>query len=196
MDYQIIGLYCLIVIAVFQAPAEQQKFHGRGNVGSPRKPTYQHKTGPKHHGPNGAAPFPVPLTYYPPVTPLYHTMVPVPPIPTPGYPHPFPSGAFARGDGRFVRPGTDVPSKSFVRPANGDFQSPLHANSSAYESNSVERGSNPKDQDGHMDPSRSTQRPAAMNHNFHAQQPMGPRYFIRPFPGPAGFVSGANFPGS
>ncbi|XP_057802054.1 la-related protein 1A isoform X2 [Salvia miltiorrhiza] len=176
-----------------QPAPEQQKFHGRGNIRSPRKPIYQHKTGPKHHGPNVAAPFPVPLPYYPPA---FHTMVPMPPNSAPGYPYPFPPGAFPRVDGRLVKPGGDATSKPFVPPANGEFQSPLHANSNAHDSNSVERKPNVKEQDGQMNPSWNNQRPAAFNNNFHLQQTMGSRAFIRPpFLVPAGFIEGANFQG-
>ncbi|KAH6814283.1 LA RNA-binding protein [Perilla frutescens var. frutescens] len=177
--------------AVQPALLEQQKFHGRGNIRSPRKPVYQHKTGPKHHGPNGAAPFPAPLPYYPQtVTPLFHAMVPMPPISASGYPYPFPSGAFHRVDGRLVKSGGDVP------PANGDIQSSLNANSNVHDSNSVERRPNAKEQDGQMNPSWNNQRPSAINNNFPLQQTMGPRPFIRPpFLVPTGFVDGANFPG-
>lgn len=92
---------------------------------------------------------------------------------TPGYHYPFPPGAFARVDGRFVKSGSDAPSKPFV-----------------------ERGPNAKEQDGQMNPSWSTQSPPAINHNFHVQQAMGPRHFIRPLlPALTGFVDGANLPG-
>ncbi|KAL1555149.1 la-related protein 1A-like [Salvia divinorum] len=180
-------------LPVMRPAPEQQKFHGRGNIRSPRKPAYQHKTGPKHHAPNGASPFPVPLPYYPP---LFHTMVPISPNSAPGYPYPFPPGGFPRVDGRLVKPGGDATSKPFVSPVNGDIQSSPHANSNAHDSSSVERKPNVKEQDGQMNPSWNNQRPAAFNNNFHLQQPMVPRPFIRPpFLVPAGFIDGANFQG-
>lgn len=115
---------------------------------------------------------------------------------TPGYHYPFPPGAFARVDGRFVKSGSDAPSKPFVPPANGNFQSSRHANSNAHDSNFVERGPNAKEKDGQMNPSWSTQSPPAINHNFHVQQTMGPRHFVRPLlPALPGFVDGANLPG-
>ncbi|XP_041998139.1 la-related protein 1A-like [Salvia splendens] len=178
---------------LMQPAPEQQKFHGRGNIRSPRKPTYQHKTGPKHHGPNGASPLPVPLPIY---SPLFHAMVPIPPNSAPGYPYPFPPGGFPRVDGRLVKPGGDATSKPFVPPANGGIQSSPHANSNAHDSNSVERKPNVKEQDGQMNPSWNNQRPAGFNNNFHLQQTMVPRPFIRPpFLVPAGFIDGANFQG-
>ncbi|XP_042002607.1 la-related protein 1A-like [Salvia splendens] len=178
---------------VMRPAPEQQKFHGRGNIRSPRKPTYQQKTGSKHHGPNGASPLPVPLPIYPP---LFHTMVPIPPNSAPGYPYPFPPGGFPRVDGRLVKPGGDATSKPFVPPVNGDMQTLPRANSNSHDFSSVERKPNVKEQDGQMNPSWNNQRPAGFNNNFHLQPPMVPRPFIRPpFLVPAGFIDGANFQG-
>lgn len=157
---------------------------------------HQQKTGPKH-GPNGVTPFPVPLPYYPPtVTPLFHAMVPMPPISAPGYAYQFPPGTFPRVDSQLAKSGNDAPSKAFVPPANGDFQSSPQANSNAHDSNSVGRRPNAKEQGGQTNPSWNNQRPVAMNNNFRLHQTWGPRPFIRPpFFGPTGFVDGPNFPG-
>ncbi|KAL0390750.1 UNVERIFIED_CONTAM: La-related protein 1A [Sesamum calycinum] len=147
---------------------EQQKFHGRGNIKSPRRPYYQNKAGPKH-GSNGLPSYPVPLPYYPPTfPPVFHTMVP--PISSPGHSYQFPPGPLPRADAQLVKSGSD--------PAQASFHMP-----------------NTKEQGGQMNPSWNNQRPAASN-NFHLQQPLGPRPFIRPpFYGPTGFVDGPNFPG-
>lgn len=119
----------------------------------------------------------------------------MPPNSAPGYPYPFPPGAFPRVDGHLVKSGGDAPPKPFVSPANGDFQSQQHANSNAHDS--VERKPNAKEQDGQVNPSWNNQRPAAPNSNFHLQQTMGPRPFMRPpFLVPAGFINGANFQGT
>lgn len=163
---------------------------------SPRKPypMHQHKTGPKH-GPNGAPPFLMPSPYYPqPVPPHFHSMVPMHPIPAPGYGYQFLPGAFPRVDGQSAKSGSDASSQAFVPPVNGELQSSPHANSNAR--NSEGRRSNAKEQGGQSNPSWNNQRPVAVN-NFHLQHPMGPRSFMRPPPffGPTGFVDGPNYPG-
>ncbi|KAI3461183.1 hypothetical protein Pfo_017846 [Paulownia fortunei] len=178
------------------ATVEQQKFHGRGNIKSPRRPysMHQNKTGPKH-GPNGVPPFPAPLTYYPPtVAPVFHTMVPIPPISAPGYAYQFHPGPFPRADAQLVKSGSDR-AQAFAPPVNGGFQPSPHGDSKANDSSSVGRRPSTKEQCGQMNPSWNNQRPAASN-NFHLQQTMGPRPFIRPpFFGSTGFVDGPNFPG-
>ncbi|KAI3450077.1 hypothetical protein Pfo_006742 [Paulownia fortunei] len=180
------------------ATVEQQKFHGRGHIKSPRKPypMHQNKTGPKH-GPNGVTPFPVPLPYYPPtVTPLFHTMVPMAPISAPGYAYQFPPGPFPRVDTQLVKSGGDAPPQAFVPPANGGFQPSPRTDPNVHDSYSVARRPNAKEQGGQTNTSWNNQRPVANNNNFHLQQTMGPRPLIRPpFFGPTGFADGRNFPG-
>ncbi|KAK6164047.1 hypothetical protein DH2020_000911 [Rehmannia glutinosa] len=180
------------------ATVEQQKFHGRGHIKSPRKPypMHQNKTGPKHV-PNGVTPFPVPVPYYhPTVTPFFHTMVPVAPIPAPGYAYQFPPGHFLRVDPQMVKSGSDAPSQAFMPSANGGFQPSPHTDSTAHDSNYTGRRPNAKEQGGQTNPSWNNQRPFATNNNFHMQQNVGPRPLVRPpFLGPAGFVDGSNFQG-
>ncbi|KAL0435278.1 UNVERIFIED_CONTAM: La-related protein 1A [Sesamum radiatum] len=174
------------------ATVGQQKFHGRGNIKSSRK-TYpaHHRTGPKH-GPNGVPPFPVTLPYYaPPVPPVFHSMFPVPPISAPGYAYQFPTRPFPRVDTQFAKSGSDASLPAFVPPANGVFQPAPSPDSSAHHSNFVGRRSDAKEQVGQRNPSWNNQRPLAINNNFHFQQTMGPRSFIRPpYYGPTGFIDG------
>lgn len=189
---------CLTVFAGVQATLEQQKFHGRGNIKSPRKPypTHQNRTGPKN-GPNGAAPFHPPLSYYPPaIAPGFHTVMPMPPLSAPGYAYQFPPGPFPRVDNQLGKSGTDAPSQAFVPPTNGGFQLSPRADAKAHDSNSVGRRPKVKEQGTQTNPSWNNQWPVATNNNFHMQQAMGPRPFIRSqFLGPAGFVDGPSFPG-
>ncbi|KAK4419682.1 La-related protein 1A [Sesamum alatum] len=176
---------------------EQQKFHGRGNIKSSRKPyPAHHRTGPKH-GPHGVPPFPVPLPYYAPaVPPVFHSMVPVPPISAPGYAYPLPPRPFPRVDTQFVKSGSDASLQAFVPPANGVFQPSSSPDSSAHDSNSVGRRPDTKEQVGQRNPSWKNQRPFAVNNTFHFQQTMGPRSFIRPpYFGPTGFIDGPNVAG-
>ncbi|KAL0459085.1 UNVERIFIED_CONTAM: La-related protein 1A [Sesamum latifolium] len=180
-----------------EATVEQQKFHGRNNIKSSRKPyPAHHRTGPKH-GPNGVPPFPVPLPYYaPPVPPVYHSMFPVPPISAPGYAYQFPPRPFPRVDTQFVKSGSDASLPAFVPPANGVFQPAPSPDSSAHDSNSVGRRSDAKEKIGQRNPSWNNQRPLVVNNNFHFQQTMGPRSFIRPpYYGPTGFIDGPNVSG-
>ncbi|XP_011090202.1 la-related protein 1A isoform X1 [Sesamum indicum] len=174
--------------------AEQQKFHGCGNIKSPRRPYYQNKAGPKH-GSNGLPPYPVPLPYYPPTfPPVFHTMVP--PISSPGHSYQFPHSPLPRADAQLVKSGSD-PAQAFVSPVNGGggFQPSPRADQRVRDSSSAGRRPNTKEQGGQMNPSWNNQRSAASN-NFHLQQPLGPRPFIRPpLFGPTGFVDGPNFPG-
>lgn len=158
----------------------------------PRKPypMHQHKTGPKH-GPNGVPPYPMPPPYYPPtVAPHFRPMVPIPPIPGPGYTYQFLPGTFPRVDNQSVKSGSDAPSQGFVPPANGELQSSPHANSNARDSDSAGRRSNAKEQGGQSNPSWNNQRPVAIN-NFLSRPYMRPPYF-----GPTGFVDGPNYPGT
>lgn len=162
------------------ATVEQQKFHGRSNVKSPRRPYYMHrnKIGPKH-SPNCMPPFPVPLPYYTPaVTPVFHTMVPIPPISGPGYAYQLPPVPFPRADAQLVKSGID-PAQAFVPLANGGFPSSPRPDSSAHESSSVARRPNTKEQGGQISPSWNNQRALPPN-NYHFQQTMGPRPFARP----------------
>ncbi|PIM98011.1 hypothetical protein CDL12_29512 [Handroanthus impetiginosus] len=180
--------------AVQPATVELQTFHGRGNTKYPRKPytMHQNKTGLKH-GPNGVPPFAVPLPYYPP-TPVFHTMVPMSPISAPGYGYQFPPGPLPRGDAQSVK-SSDAPSQAFVPGANGGFQPPPGPDSSPHDSNSVGRRPNAKEQGGQANHLWHNQRPVTTN-NFHLQQTMGPRPFVRhPVFGPTGFVDGPNFIG-
>lgn len=188
----------LTVLLVFQATVEQQKFHGRGNIKSPRKPyPVHHRTGPKH-GPNGVPPFPVPLSYYAPaVPPVFHTMVPMPPISNLGSAYPFPPRPFPRVDTQFVKSGRDAPLQVFVPPANGVVQPSSCPDPSAHDSNSVGRMPDAKEQVGQRTPSWNNQRPVAISNNFHFQQTMGPRFFIRhPYFDPAGFIDGQHVTGT
>lgn len=155
--------------------------------------THQNKSGPKH-GPNGIPPYAVPLPYYPAtVTPFFHTMVPIPPTSAPGYAYQFPPRPFPRADAQLVKSGNDR-AQAFVPPVNGSFQPSARSDSSAH-TGSVGRRRSTNDQYGQMNPSWNNQRPVASN-NFHLQQTVGPRPFIRPpFFGPIGFVDGPNYPG-
>ncbi|CAA0805922.1 La-related protein 1A [Striga hermonthica] len=174
------------------AAVEQQKFHGRGHMRSPRKPgphpMHQNKTGLKH-GPNGVAPFPMPLPYYPPmVAPVYPAMIPMAPIPAPGYAYQLPPGPPPRVSTQLAKSGDDASSQTIVP------QPSPHNESNFQDSNSAGRRPNTKEQGGQVS-SWNNQRPFSIN-NFHFQQNMGPRNVVRPpFFGPSGFVDGSNFPG-
>ncbi|KAL0370295.1 UNVERIFIED_CONTAM: La-related protein 1A, partial [Sesamum angustifolium] len=105
-------------------------------------------------------------------------------------------GPLPRADAQLVKSGSD-PAQAFVSHVNGGggFQPSPRADQRVHDSSSVGRRPNTKEQGGQMNPSWNNQRPAASN-NFHLQQPLGPRPFIRPpFYGPTGFVDGQNFPG-
>ncbi|KAL8055646.1 hypothetical protein ABFX02_04G069000 [Erythranthe guttata] len=177
------------------ATLEQQKFHGRGNIKSPRKPYPMHqKIGPKNV-PNGVTPLHAPFPHPPPaIAPPFHAMMPMPPMAAPGYIYPFPPGRFGRIDNQLVKPGSDAPSpQAFVPPAKAGFQPSPRPDSNAYDA-----GRRPKvmEQGGETNPSWNNQWPVSTNQNFHSQQTAGPRPFIRPpFLGPTGFVDGPGFPG-
>ncbi|KAG8388908.1 hypothetical protein BUALT_Bualt02G0174200 [Buddleja alternifolia] len=198
MVLNIVSICLLRVLVQMLATIEQQKFHGRGNIRSPRRPypMHQNKTGPKR-GPNAVPPFPVPVPYYQPaVTPGFHTVVPIPSMPAPGYAYQFPHGPFQRADTRVAKSGSDASAQAFVPPVNGGFQPSKGADSSAHDSNYVGRRPNAKERGAQMNPSWNNQRPVATNNNFHMQQTMGPRPFIGPpFMGPAGLIDGSNFQG-
>ncbi|XP_047970273.1 la-related protein 1A-like isoform X1 [Salvia hispanica] len=177
---------------------EPQKFHGRGNFKSPRRPyaTHHNKNGPKH-GPNNIPPFSGPSPYGPypppPMTPHFHGMVPISPTPVPGSNYQFPARPFPRADAQMLKSGTD-PAKAYVPPMNGNFQPSLHADSSGHDSGSGGRRRITNEQHGPRNPSYNSQWPAS--HNFYMQQNVGPRPLIRPpFFGPAGIVDGPNYPG-
>ncbi|XP_073283796.1 la-related protein 1A-like [Primulina huaijiensis] len=190
---------CAAIPAV-PAPSKmkQQKMNGRTSFKNPRRPSamHQNKTGPKQ-APNGVPQFPVPLQYYAaPVTPFYHAMVPMAPIPPTGYTYPLPPGSFPRPDTQSGKPGSDTTAQDFVPLKDGAFRPFPRADSGAHHSNSVESSPREKERGRQVNPSWNNQRPAASNSNFHLQQNMGPRPFLRPpFSGPSGFVDGPNFPG-
>ncbi|KZV30589.1 la-related protein 1-like [Dorcoceras hygrometricum] len=177
---------------------EQQKMNGRSSFKNPRRPSamHQNRTGPKQ-APNGVPPFPVPLQYYAaPVTPVYHAMVPMPPIPPTGYAYPLSPGSFPRPDTQFGKSGSDTAAQDLVPVKDGGFRPFQHADSGAHDSSSVESSPRAKEQGRQVNPSWNNQRPVASNSNFHLQQNMGPRPFFRPsFSRPSGFVDGRNFPG-
>ncbi|KAH6834289.1 hypothetical protein C2S53_004652 [Perilla frutescens var. hirtella] len=174
---------------------EPQKFHGRGNFKSPRRPytTHQNKNAPKH-GPNNIPPFAVPVPYYPPtITPGFHTMVPISPTSVPGYGYQFPARPFPRADAQLVKPGSD-PAQAYAPPMNGNFQPSPRDDSSGHDSGSGGRRRSANEHYGQTNNSRNNQRPAS--NNFYMQQNVGPRHFIRPpFFRPTGFVDGPNYPG-
>ncbi|KAL3850200.1 hypothetical protein ACJIZ3_012082 [Penstemon smallii] len=180
------------------ATVEQQKFHGRPNIRSPRKPypMHQNKVGPKN-APNGVPPFPSHLPYYPPtLAPVFHPMVPMSPISAPGYAYQFSPGPFPRANAQSLKSNNDAPAQAFVPQVNGGFQPSPGSDSSAHDSNSNGRRPNPKEQGGQMNPSWNNQRSAATSNNIRFQQTMGPRPFIRPpVFGPTGFADGPNFSG-
>lgn len=173
----------------------QQKFHGRGNTKTLRRPHHMHhnKTGPKHV-PNGVPPHRVPLYYCPPrAAPLSHPMVPIQQVSGPGYL--FPPGSFPSGDAQLGKFGS-VPAQAFVPPVIRGFQPPPPADSSAHDSFPIGRRPSTKGERGKLNPSWNNPRPVASN-NVNMQQATGPRPFIRPpFFGPSGFVDGANFQGN
>lgn len=182
----------------FQVTVETQKFHGRGNFKSPRRPytTHQNKNGPKHGpGPNNMPGLSVPLPYHPPtITPGFHTMVPISPTSFSGYAYQFPIRPFPRADSQLVKSGSD-PAQAYIPPMNGNFQPSPHADSSSHDSGSGGRRRSTNEQYGQTNHSRNNQRPAS--NNFYMQQNVGPRPFIRtPYFGPAGFVDGPNYPGT
>ncbi|XP_047979897.1 la-related protein 1A isoform X4 [Salvia hispanica] len=174
---------------------EPQKFHGRGNLKSPRRPyaTHHNKNGPKH-GPNNIPPFAVPLPYHPPtITPVFHNMFPISPTSVPGYGYQFPARPFPRADAQMPKSGTD-PAQTYVPPMNLNIQPSAGADSSGQDSGSGGRRRNTNEQYGPTNPSRNNQR--AASNNFSMQQNVGPRHLIRhPYFGPAGVIDGPNYPG-
>ncbi|KAG6415237.1 hypothetical protein SASPL_122643 [Salvia splendens] len=177
---------------------EPQKFHGRGNFKSLRRPYAAHhnKNGPKH-GPNNIPPFSGPSPYGPypppPMTPHFHGMVPISQTSVPGSNYQFPTRPFPRADAQMLMSGTD-PAKAYVPPKNGNFQPSLHADSSGHDSGSGGRRRITNEQHGPRYPSYNNQWPAS--HNFYMQQNVGPRPLIRPpFFGPAGIGDRPNYPG-
>ncbi|KAL1558313.1 la-related protein 1A-like isoform X1 [Salvia divinorum] len=167
---------------------EPQKFHGRGNFKSPRRPYTTHHN---KNGPNNIPLFSIPSSYGPyhppPITPNFH--VPISPTSVPRYNYQFPARPFLRIDAQMQKSGTD-PALAYVPPMNGNFQPSLHADSSGHDSSGRMRITN--EQHGPTNPSRNNLRPAS--HNFYMQQNMGPRHLIRPpIFGPAGI--GPNYPG-
>ncbi|XP_041989522.1 la-related protein 1A-like isoform X1 [Salvia splendens] len=174
---------------------EPQKFNGRGNLKSPRRPyaTHHNKNGPKH-GPNNIPPFAVPLPYHPPtITPVFHNMFPISPTSVPGYGYQFPARPFPRADAQMPKSGTD-PAQTYVSPMNLNIQPSAGADSSGQDSGSGGRRRNTNEQYGPTNPSRNNQR--AASNNISMQQNVGPRHLIRhPYFGPAGVIDGPNYPG-
>lgn len=183
----------LLVLVDFQVTDEPQKFHGRGNFKSPRRPytTHQHKNGPKH-GPNNVPSFAVPLAHHPPtVTPGFHTMVPISPIPE--FAYQFPARPFLRPNAQLVKPGSD-PAQAHVPPVNGSFQTSIPADSSSHDSGTGGRRLSANEQYGQANHSRNNQRQAS--NNIYVQQNVARRPYIRPpFFDAAGFFDGPNYPG-
>ncbi|XP_057782185.1 la-related protein 1A-like [Salvia miltiorrhiza] len=173
---------------------EPQKFHGRGNFKSPRRPYAAHhnKNGPKH-GPNNIPPFAVPLPYHPPtIAPIFPSMVPISPSSVPGYSYQFPARSFPRADAQLLKSGSD-PAQAYVPPMNGNIQPTPRADSRGHDSGSGGRRRSTNEQYGPTNPSRNNQRPAS--NNFYMQPNVGPRHFVRPpFFGP-GIVDGPSYPG-
>ncbi|KAL6563731.1 hypothetical protein OROGR_002690 [Orobanche gracilis] len=180
------------------APAtiEQQKFHGHGNTKSSRRlySMHQNKTGSRH-GAKGGPPFPVPLPYYSAtVTPFFRPMVPISPVCPSGYAYHLPPGTFVRPDARLGKSGSDH-AASFLPPQNGSFQPTPRPDMNGQDSSVAGGKPITKEQHGQITYSWNTQRPVASS-NFHLQQTMGPRPFIRtPFIGSTGFIDGPNFTG-
>lgn len=178
-----------------QVIVEPQKFHGRGNFKSPRRPytTHQNKNGPKH-APNNMPPFAVPLPYHPPaITPVFHSMVPNSPTSVPGYGYQFPARPFPRADAQQLKSGSD-PAQGYAPPVNGNFQPSPRPDSSGHDSGSGGRRRSTNEQYGQKNPSGNNQRPTS--NNFYVQHNVGPRPFIRPpFFSPTGFIDGPNYLG-
>ncbi|KAL6527856.1 hypothetical protein OROMI_029667 [Orobanche minor] len=180
------------------APAtiDQQKFHGHGNIKSSGRPysMHQNKTGSKH-GAKGGPPFPVPLPYYSAtVTPLFRPMVPISPVCPSGYAYHLPPGTFVRPDARLGKSGSDH-AAFFLPPQNGSFQPTPRPDMNGHDPSSAGGRPITKEQHGQITYSWSNQRPVASS-NFHLQQTMGPRPFIRPpFIGSTGFIERPNFTG-
>ncbi|KAA8544479.1 hypothetical protein F0562_022481 [Nyssa sinensis] len=184
---------------------EQKKSRGFGNSNPLHKhsPLRQQKAGSKHH-PNGAPPFPVPLPYHQPsVPPVFHTMIPAPHIPVPGYAYQPCPGPFPSVETQLVKSGCETPMQAFVPPVNGidanrrSVPAPPQGNPNAYAVNFSNRRPNVQEPGGHFNPAWHKQLPFGPRDSIHVQQSIGPRPFIRPpFYGPApGFIGGPNFPG-
>ncbi|XP_051143582.1 la-related protein 1A-like [Andrographis paniculata] len=183
------------------ATVEQQKFHGRGRIRSPRRPysVHHNNAGPKHFQ-NGLPPFPIRLPYHAQrFPPVFHPIGPVPPIapppPPPPYAYWFPPGPFPRVDTQMVDSCGD-PGQAFAKPVNGGSQPAPRPALSSYDSNSVGRRSSTNKNGGQANPSLNNQRPVGYS-NLHLQQNMGPRIMNRPGPMffPVGFVDGSHFQG-
>ncbi|KAK3015515.1 hypothetical protein RJ639_005763 [Escallonia herrerae] len=171
---------------VFQKSGEQQKSHGRGNFNPLHKhsPLRQQKSVSKRN-PNGVPPFHAPLPYHQQaIPPAFHTMVPLPQFPVPGYAYqpglrPFPSI-----ETHLVKSGGEIPTPAFVPPVNGSVQPPPRGDPSTY-ANFSNRGPKIPEPGGHL------------NLAWHSQQSIRPRTFIRPpfFAPSPGFIGGPAFPG-
>ncbi|CAI9785795.1 unnamed protein product [Fraxinus pennsylvanica] len=180
------------------ATVEQQKLHGRGNFKSPRKPSnmHHHRTGPKH-GPNVVPPFPVPSPYHQPtITPVFHAMVPMPHISDPGYARQFHPGPFPIPETQLVKSNSNTRVQGFAPPVNGGFKPSSRSDAKDHDAKSGGRRPIAQEQGGQLNPSWPSQRPVVYNNNFHPQQTLGPRPFIKPpLSDQAGFIDGPYFPG-
>ncbi|CAA2968364.1 Hypothetical predicted protein [Olea europaea subsp. europaea] len=187
----------LLHLLFWSSTIEQQKLHGCGNLKSPRRPTniHNHRTGPKH-SPNGVPPFPVPFPYHQPtITPVFHTMVPMPHMSVPGYAYQFHPGPFVRPEAQLVKSNSNTIVQGFTPPVNRGFKSSSRSDSWDHDAKTGVRRPSVQDQGGQLNPWHN-QRPIVSNNNFHLQQTMGPRPFLKPpFVDQAGFVDGSNFPG-
>lgn len=181
----------------FQGSAKQQKSNMRPNIKASHRSQgiRQPKTGPKPY-PNSVPHIPVPLPYHQPtIPPVFHTMVPVPHIPVPGYIYQAPPGPFPGPDPHLLKPVYDAPVRTFTQSVDGSFQPHPRSDHSTFAANSSKRRPEMRERCFQFNPARPSQQPLGSKDNIRPQQPMGPRPFIRPpfFP-TSGFVDGSNFP--
>lgn len=185
--------------AAARGSGEHQKSNMRANFKASHKyqGTRLQKMGPKNYS-NSVAHIPAPMPYsQPAMHPYFHTMVPVPHIPVPGYIYQPMPGPFPGAEPHLVKPVYDAPVQTFPPAMDGSFQPPPRADHGAFDSNSSKRRPDMRDHGFQFNPARSNQQLAGSKDNVRVQQPMGHRPFMRPpfFPAPGGFVDGSNFPG-
>ncbi|CAI9106096.1 OLC1v1005157C2 [Oldenlandia corymbosa var. corymbosa] len=181
---------------VTTGPAEQQKTNGHNNFRASHKPSgmRQSKMSPKQYS-NGVPHFAVPLPFpQPGMPPMFHTMVPAPPIPVHGYFYQPPPGPFPTVESHMMKTGYDIPVQAFT--PDGSLRPPLRAHSAAHDANALRNGSESQEPNSPAKSPRPSQQAPGSKENVHMQQPMGPRPFMGPpfFPAP-GFIDGPNVPG-
>ncbi|CAH9115417.1 unnamed protein product [Cuscuta epithymum] len=180
---------------------ENRKFQGHANGKHSHRQfsARQPKAGPRHR-PNGAPPFPVPITYHQPgFHPVYPPMVSVPHFQVPGYAYQHHvRGSFPISEGHMVKPGSNIATQVFVPPGKGSsLESPLLGDQNPHDPKSFMGRPNKHEHSVQSKSASPNLPPIASKDNIQPQPSMAHRPFMRPpFYSPApSFVDGANFQG-